>query len=177
MLAQAGVVKCVSANGSVTYTDQPCEVIKGEKLVSAKDSEAVASLDAQSHAKEVGQMCINLATRRSQCNLPFYYQLQAVFRENCINPALQYQRDLAEQPQRRNRYRYDDRVQDVYKRYEQTPVQDLHCNTLQMETWNFVKQNFRKKISDQDARAIEYNVSAVPGTGRDAEQLRNGIRY
>ncbi len=154
--AHAGMYKCVSPNGTVIFSDRPCEVQNGEKAAEIKDDAAFAAVLARDNAKTVAQGCMALSRRVSQCHSGVDATLLANLREHCRPPVMRFQQSL-----RQNRD-YDE----GYRGYNELPPQEARCEVLQAETWAFVKANFANKVSEQDMRTIEYNTAAVPSDGR-----------
>ena len=145
-----------------------------------------ASLLAQDNAKKVGKTCWTLAHRSSQCNTSVGNALNTNFRENCSEPIKRFEkatereryeieRSLANN-RVRNRSSNDNPVDesnlDYSNRYQVKSKEALRCEVLKEEMWEFVKQNFSKKISEKDTKEIEYYMNAVPSDGRENDKYR-----
>lgn len=160
-LAHAGMYKCVGQNGTIIFSDRPCETWNGEKAAEIKDQAAFAAVLARDNANSVGQTCAALERRMMQCSAGLNATLASNFREHCRAPLMRHQQ--AQQSQRNGRYgRY--REQD--ESYRDDMLANARCDALQAETWAFVKTNFAKKMSEQDIKSIEYNLLAIPSDGR-----------
>ena len=157
-LACAGMYKCVSAKGTIIFSDRPCEIQNGEKVAEIKDDAGFAAVLASDNIKTVAQTCLALGRRISQCHAGVDGTLVSNLREHCRPPVMRFQQSLRQS----NDYAEEDR----YRGYSELPPQEARCDVLQAETWAFVKANFARKISEQDMKTIEYNVAAVPSDGR-----------
>lgn len=169
-LACAGMYKCVSPNGTVIFSDRPCEVQNGEKVAEIKDDAGFAAVLARDNDKSVAQTCMALTRRISQCRAGLDGTLVSNLREHCRPPVMRFR-------QSQRQWRDDE---DADRSYGDPPPQAARCAVLQAETWTFVKANFARKISEQDLKTIEYNVTAVPSDGRTPDlnvrrksQIRN----
>ncbi|MET3108051.1 hypothetical protein AAKU67_002505 [Oxalobacteraceae bacterium GrIS 2.11] len=156
--AHAGIHKCVAPDGSATYTDQPCPSAKAEDKVDPAVSGAGRQL-------EIADTCNRLNTRKLHCGR-VYSLLETNFKQYCANPLINYQMDH-QHPQQNNRYRSGrERQADVVSAAQEQIAEDYHCESVEHDTWAFLKSNFSKKISEKDSNEIEYNVQAVPGGNR-----------
>ena len=158
VLAHAGIYKCASANGTVIFSDRPCETENGEKAATIKDAAGFSAVLARENARNVGRGCLALGSRIGQCGGRINGELASTVREHCRAPVTQLQRTW-----RSSRNSEDE--QD-YPGHRDLAPQDLRCDALQAESWDFVKANFSTKISQQDMKALEYNLTAVPSDGR-----------
>jgi hypothetical protein len=154
-LAHAGMYKCVGQNGTIIFSDRPCETWNGEKAAEIKDQAAFAAVLARDNASSVAQTCAALERRMMQCNAGLNATLASNLREHCRAPLMRHQ-----QSQRYGRYREQD------ESYRDDMLANARCDALQAETWVFVKANFAKKMSEQDIKSIEYNLLAIPSDGR-----------
>ena len=165
--ALADIHKCVNANGTTSYSDQPCAVTNGEKAVDS----SVANAD---RVNKLGHLCADLDTRRVHCG-QVYPLLLTTFHDNCLAPIQQYQRSV-QQPRQYNRYQSNaDRINDATANM-QKPISEYRCEAVQKDIWAFLKENFAKKISERDSKEIEYYIQAIPGDGQDARKIREGMR-
>ncbi len=155
--AQAEIHKCVSTDGKTSYSDTPCATAVAEKSVDS----SLSSIDQQ---QQLGHLCAELDERRAHCGNVLYPPLFAVFREHCANPILLHQREVR-QPAVFNRYQSNaERNAEAEKNRLNKPVSDFRCEMVQMETWEFLKDNFGKKLTAQTRQDIDYNTRAVPVT-------------
>jgi len=166
--ALADIHKCVNGNGTTSYTDQPCAVTNGEKAVDS----SVSALDRQN---KIGHSCADLDARRMHCG-QVYPLLLSTFRDNCTNPMQQYQRSV-QQSHQYNRYQSAaERASDAAAINQQKAISEYRCESVQKDTWAFLKENFSKKITEHDSKDIDYHIQAIPGDGQDARKIREGMR-
>jgi hypothetical protein len=166
--ALADIHKCVNTNGTISYTDQPCAVTNGEKSVDS----SVSALDRQN---KIGHSCADLDARRLHCG-QVYPLLLTTFRDNCVNPMQQYQHNL-QQYHQVNRYQSAaERNADAIPNNQQKSISEYRCESMQRDTWAFLKENFGKKITEHDSKDIDYHIQAIPDDGQDARKIREGMR-
>jgi Domain of unknown function (DUF4124) len=162
LTAAAGINKCIDANGTVSYSDQPC-VTQGHKQAEVKDATGFALLAAQENQKKTAKSCVMLSERRSQCYPTIAPRLTAVFNESC-------------EPLIKREYR--DRQREQYERYRQERHPEegdtgearqarIPCDKVEPAMYKLVKENFGDKLSQEDVRAIEYKLMAVPSDGNE----------
>lgn len=171
--AHAQMRKCVTSTGKSIYTDQPCASKVGEKSTEVKDSELLKKVSSINSQRELEKSCWVLSHRDSQCGTSVNYELRTVFRENCTLPIKQFQKDQESEKQRprqyyereRERERDQDRDGDDLEyehRHTQKSRAVLQCEALEKNMWDFLKLNFGKKISEQDAKIINYKLKISP---------------
>ena len=153
-LAHAGMYKCVSPKGVIIFSDRPCEIQNGEKVAEMKDDAAFAAVQARENSKNVAQACLALSRRVIHCHGSIDITLMRNMREQCLPVVTRFQQSMRREL-----------VEDERSYRELLPA-EARCDALQAETWDFVKANFARKISEQDMKTIEYNVAAVPSDGR-----------
>jgi len=156
-LVHAGMYKCVSPKGVIIFSDRPCEIQNGEKVAEIKDDAAFAAVQARENSKNVAQTCLALSRRVMSCHGGVDMTLMRNMREQCVPVVTRFQQSM------RRELIEDERS------YRELQPSEARCEALQAETWDFVKTNFAKKISEQDMKTIEYNVAAVPSDGRSPD--------
>lgn len=164
---QAQIHKCVGANGTVSFSDQPCAPQKGEKAASLNDNSAFASLAARENDLKIGRTCVAMSQRQGRCSVNIDYTMTKLLRELCVAPAARFERERANERNRayRNSGRYSESRE--YGEWQEMSEEQLRCGTLQPEMWQFMKDSFGSKISAEDMRRFDYNVRAVPSDGRE----------
>jgi hypothetical protein len=172
--AQAQMRKCVTSSGKSIYTDQPCASKITEKSTEVKDNELLKKVASINSQREIEKMCWVLSHRNSQCYPHVNYELSMVFKENCTLPIKDYEKAQDEEkrkPRNYDRYeRYNNSESEqkeaddlLYEhRYTQKSRAVLQCEALEKNMWDFLKQNFSKKISEQDAKIINYKLKISP---------------
>jgi hypothetical protein len=167
--AHAQMRKCVTSSGQSVYTDQPCATKVGEKSTEVKDSELLKKVGSINSQRELEKSCWVLSHRDSQCDTNVNYELRTVFKENCTLPIKQFKKvqDTERQRPRRNyeREREPERDGDDLEyehRYTHKSRAVLQCESLEKNMWDFLKLNFGKKISEQDAKIINYKLKILP---------------
>jgi hypothetical protein len=152
--AKAGIHKCVAPDGTSMYTDQPCPPNKAENAVDS-------SVSGAGHQMELADTCNRLNVRKQRC-ARVHPLLESNFKQYCTNPILNYQMDH-QRNQQANRYRSGKEHQsDVVNAIQDQVAEDYHCESVDQDTWSFLKANFGKKISEKDGATIEYSIHAVP---------------
>lgn len=177
MSAQAQMRKCVTSSGKSIYTDQPCASKIGEKSTEVKDNDLLKKVASINTQREIEKVCWVLSHRNSQCYPHVNYELSTVFKENCTTPIKDYEKAQDEErrkPHSYDRYdrydRYNNRESEskdaddlLYEhRYTQKSRAVLQCEALEKDMWEFLRQNFSKKISEQDAKIINYKLKISP---------------
>lgn len=172
--AHADLKKCVSSSGTVTYTDQPCASKAGESVKEVRDDAALKKISSRIKEQDVGKSCWQLSHRYSQCNVAVEHLLMSNFRENCSIPMHQFERERAKENSRSRNYREEQEGNDLEynHRYTSKSRDVLECDGLQRNMWDFLKSTFNDKISQQDAKAIDYKLQAAPADGRDPVILK-----
>lgn len=171
--ASAGVNKCVDAAGTVSYSDQPCE-IQGQKQAEVKDTTGFALMAARENRKQLAKTCTMLKERRSQCYSSVNERLGKLFNENCEPLVkLEYRQRQREQYRRYQNSQNDDELQAEVER-AQPP---LPCEKLPDEMYKVLKQNFSAKLTPEDMKAIEYSLMAVPSTGYESTYSNSTSTY
>ena len=166
--------KCVTSSGKSIYTDQPCASKVTEKSTEVKDNELLKKVASINSQREIEKICWVLSHRNSQCYAHINYELSTVFKENCTLPIKDYEK-LQNEERNKSRYtsrydRYSNRENErkdaddlLYEhRYTQKSRAVLQCESLEKNMWDFLKQNFDKKISEQDAKIINYKLKISP---------------
>lgn len=166
--------KCVTSSGKSIYTDQPCASKIAEKSTEIKDNELLKKVASINTQREIEKVCWVLSHRNSQCYPRVNYELATVFKENCTLPIKDYEKSQDEErrkPRRHDRYgryeRNDGEQRDADDLlYEHRDTQKsravLQCEALEKDMWDFLRQNFSKKISEQDAKIINYKLKISP---------------
>lgn len=173
LAASAGVNKCVDAAGTVSYSDQPCE-IQGQKQAEVKDATGFALMAAQENRKQLAKTCTMLQERRSQCYSSVNERLGKLFNENCEPLVkLEYRERQREQYRRYRNGQNDDELQTEVERSQPT----LPCEKLSEEMYKVLKQNFSAKLTQEDMKAIEYSLMAVPSTGYETTYSNSTSTY
>jgi hypothetical protein len=150
--AHADIHKCVAADGSTSFTDQPCPS-------NVKENAVGSSISGSAHQTEVADSCYRFNERRSRCGA-MYSLLDTNFNQSCVNPIIQYKMD--HQRAANNRFRSQkENVADAVNNLQTKIAEDYRCESLQKEAWAFLKQNFASKISEHDTKEIDYNLIAV----------------
>lgn len=150
--AHAEIHKCVAADGSTSFTDQPCPS-------NLKENAVGSSISGSAHQTEVADSCYRYNERRSRCG-SMYPLLDTHFNQQCVNPIIQYKMD--HQRTANNRFRSQkEKTADAVDNLQSKIAEDYRCESLQKEAWTFLKQNFASKISEHDTKEIDYNLIAV----------------
>lgn len=172
--AYADLKKCVSSSGTVTYTDQPCASKAGESVKEVRDDAALKKISSRIKEQDVGKSCWQLSHRYSQCSVAVEQLLMQNFRENCTIPINQFERDRSRENSRSRNYREEQEGNDLEynHRYTRKSRDVLECDGLQRNMWDFLKSTFGDKISQQDAKAIDYKLQVAPADGRDPVILK-----
>ncbi|WP_395011032.1 DUF4124 domain-containing protein [Undibacterium sp.] len=169
MSAQAQMRKCVTGSGKSIYTDQPCSNKVGEKSTEIKDSEVLKKVSSINGQRDLEKSCWVLSHRDSQCDTNVNYELRTVFKENCTLPIKQFEKEQDNEKKRPRQYYEREREQDrdgddleYEHRYTRKSRAVLQCEALEKNMWDFLKLNFGKRISDQDAKIINYKLKILP---------------
>jgi hypothetical protein len=153
--AFADIHKCVGTDGASSYTDQPCPT-------NLKENALEGSTSSLARQEAISDSCFKLNSRKTRCGR-VYALLETNFSKYCTNPLLQYQLDH-QRNQQYNRYRSQkERTTESVENLQSKIAEDPRCETVQKETWDFLKENFSKKIPEHDIKDIDYNVNAVAG--------------
>jgi hypothetical protein len=167
LTSHAEFYKCVDAGGAVTFSDRPCSTKDGQKAADLTDNAGFSSILAKDRDKAIGQSCFALLERRMQCNVYIEPAIQTYFHDGCTRPVKRYARERAreeqveqEQGDWENDYRYGQLLPGK-------TTAELKCDALLTDTWEFVKGNFAKIISEQDLKEIDYKIQAAASDAPD----------
>ncbi|MBR7799262.1 hypothetical protein [Undibacterium fentianense] len=163
--SNAQMRKCITSGGKSIYTDQPCASKAGENAAEVKDSELLKKISSINGQKNLEKSCWILGHRDSQCYPRVISELGTVFRENCSIPSKQYEKDQLNGKRRPHRNNDPENEGDdllFEHRYTEKSRSTLQCDALEKEMWDFLKSNFPKRISEQDAKIINYKLKISP---------------
>lgn len=167
--AHAGINKCVNAAGVVSFSDKPCAANEGEKKAEIKAESGLGAAISRENDRNLGKNCWLMQRRYLQCRGIAIRQIHTYLEENCKAPFARYEKDLAQAnankaAARRKGIAQSEENEYVNAIYAPISAEELKCDALQNDMWDFVKSNFGKKISEQDMKALDYQTKAIPSS-------------
>jgi hypothetical protein len=157
--AFAGVYKCVGANGATTFSDKPCQLNGDLKQADIASDSALTNAMTRDRDRSIGESCSDMADRSRHCGISINRTIYTHFQESCYGPQHRYEieRDKLAAQQRRGQpidWDHD-------PRYHQKTGAELKCGVLVTDMWQFVKENFQKDLTEQEIKAVDYQVQAT----------------
>ena len=179
--AFAEIHKCVNAAGVISFSDKPCPT--GEKAAEVKPDSSLNSVLARENDRKLGKSCLLLQRRQRQCFSVSNETLLTYLNDNCKAPVKRYVSSTARQ-ENRERWRersynskyHRDVVEDDEESgsyidiHRELPKEMLNCDVLANEMWGFVQTNFGKKVSEEDAKKIDYQLKAIESENSDMDK-------
>lgn len=181
MLARAEINKCVNAAGVISFSDKPCP--SGEKAAEVKADSSLNSVLARDNDRKLGKNCLVLQRRQRECYSVNNQTLLTYLNDNCQAPMKRYVNSTARQENREkwrersynSKYRRDvveddDENGSYIDIHRELPKEMLRCEVLANDMWGFVQTNFGKKVSEEDAKKIDYQLKAIESENSDMDK-------
>lgn len=168
--AFAGVYKCVGPDGASTFSDKPCPVNGDQKQATIGSDSALSNAMVRDHDRELGQSCADMADRSRRCGISINRTIQTHFQESCYGPQHRYESEHNKELAKQRRGQPIDWDHDPG--YHQKTAAELKCGVIVTDMWQFVKDNFRKDLTDQEIKAVDYQVQATD-TNQPAPPAQN----
>jgi hypothetical protein len=157
-LSSAELYKCVSANGTTSFSDKPCATKEGEKEVDIKENSAFSSIIARDRDRKIGETCSNLKVRYSQCGQYVNESILQHFHDNCYGPMNRFEVERA----RAANNNYGEPIDwDHDYRYHRLTTEELKCGVIVTDIWHFVKDNFSKNMTEKEIQSVDYEIQTA----------------
>ena len=169
--AFAGVFKCVGPDGASTFSDKPCPTNGDQKQAAIGSDSALSNALTRDHDRELGQSCSEMADRARRCNIIINRTITTHFQESCYGPQHRYEMEHNKELAKQRRGQPIDWDHDPA--YHMKTGAELKCSVIVTDMWQFVKDNFHKDLTDQEIKAVDYQVQATE-TNQPPDPKKNG---
>ncbi|HEX8955894.1 MAG TPA: DUF4124 domain-containing protein [Burkholderiaceae bacterium] len=168
--AFAGVYKCVGPDGGSTFSDKPCPVNGNQKQAVIGSDSALSS--AMARDRRIGESCSDMSDRSRRCNVNIHRTILTHFQESCYGPQHRYEIENSRELAKQHRGQPIDWDHDP--RYHQKTGAELKCDVLVTDMWQFVKDNFQRDLTEQEIKAVDYQVQATETNQPADARQKNG---